>query len=101
MTTPLNVSAACCTRVPTRVTGAMKPESGMEMNSTGMPAAAQSTTFCDVISLHFSGAVGQQEKIVSGLARSSCSLPRTASCMSRITWKDSMVKAPVTTGFSP
>ena len=36
MTTPLRVSAVCWTSVPTRVTGAMKPESGIEMNSTGI-----------------------------------------------------------------
>ena len=69
MTTPLRVSAVCCTSEPTSVTGATKPASGMEMNSTGMDQRAQSTTFWLVTSLHLSGAVGQQEKTVSGFSR--------------------------------
>ncbi len=101
MTTPESVSAACCTIEPTRVTGATKPVSGIEMNSTGMPARAQSTTFWLVTSLHLSGAVGQHEKIVSGAARSASAEPRTITCRSRITSKASTVKAPVTTGFTP
>ena len=44
--------------------------------------------------------VGQHENTVSGLAASSPSLPRTASWRSRMMLKASMVKAPVTTGFS-
>ena len=44
-TTPESVSAACCTTLPTRVTGATKPASGIETNSTGTPARAQSITF--------------------------------------------------------
>ena len=71
------------------------------MNSTGMPARAQSTTFWLVTSLQRSGAVGQQEKIVRGAARNAASVPRAITCRSRITSKASMVNAPVTTGFSP
>jgi hypothetical protein len=44
-TTPDSVSAACWTTLPASVTGATKPESGIETNSTGMPARAQSITF--------------------------------------------------------
>jgi len=55
----------------------MKPDSGIEMYSTGIPARAQSIRFCEVTSLHLSGAVGQQEKIVSGLAFRSFSVERT------------------------
>ena len=44
-TTPESVSAACCTTLPTSVTGATKPASGIETNSTGTPARAQSITF--------------------------------------------------------
>ena len=87
-------------RDPTRVTGAMKPDRGIEMNSTGMPHRAQSTTFCEVTSLHLMGEVGQHEKTVSGLALSSSADPRTASWRSRMMVNASIVKAPVTTGFS-
>jgi hypothetical protein len=87
--------------LPTSVTGAMKPASGIETNSTGIPARAQSTTFWLVTSLHAIGAVGQHEKTVRGFSRSAASLPRTMSCRSRMTANPSIVKAPVTTGFSP
>ncbi len=50
----------------------MNPESGMEMNSTGMDQRAQSTRFWLVTSLHLMGAVGQQEKMVSGFSLSAC-----------------------------
>jgi hypothetical protein len=73
----------------------------MEISSAGMPARAQSTRFWLVTSLHLRGEVGQHEKMVSGFSRSAWALPRTATCMSRMTPKDSIVKAPVTTGFSP
>ncbi len=101
MTMPLSVSAVCCTSVPTSVTGATKPESGIDTYSTGMPCVAQSTTFCEVTSLQRRGAVGQHENTAKGLAASSAWLPRTASWRSRMTAKASIVKAPVTTGFSP
>ena len=79
----------------------MNPESGMEINSTGIDQRAQSTRFWLVTSLHLRGDVGQQEKMVSGLARSADSVPRTAICRSFMISNDSTVKAPVTTGFSP
>jgi hypothetical protein len=101
MATPLSVSAVCSTSAPTTVTGETKPVRGIETYSTGMPARAQSTTFCDVTSLHLRGAVGQQEKIVRGFARSASAEPRTATWRSRITANASTVKAPVTTGFAP
>jgi hypothetical protein len=100
ITRPLSVSAVCCTSVPTSVTGAMNPDSGIEMYSTGIEHKAQSTRFCEVTSLHFRGAVGQHEKTVSGFAASSSFDPLTASCRSLITLKASVVKVPVTTGFS-
>ncbi|MHC4588167.1 MAG: hypothetical protein ACYTAQ_02250 [Planctomycetota bacterium] len=71
------------------------------MNSTGMACVAQSTTFCEVTSLHFNGAVGQQEKTASGLSARLSRVPRTASWSSFMMLKASMVNAPVTTGFSP
>ena len=100
MTTPERVSAVCWIREPTRLTGAVKPDSGIEMYSTGIAARAQSTRFWEVTSLHLSGLVGQQEKIVRGFAASSSAEPRTASWSSFMSPKASMVKAPVTTGFS-
>jgi hypothetical protein len=45
ITSPLSVSAVCCTSEPTSVTGDMKPASGIETNSTGMACRAQSITF--------------------------------------------------------
>ncbi len=100
-TTPDSVSAACWTTLPTRVTGATKPASGIETSSTGTPARAQSITFWLVSTLHLRGAVGQQEKTHSGFSRSASAVPRTASCSSRITSNPPAPKAPVTTGFSP
>ena len=44
-TTPDSVSAACWTTLPTSVTGATKPASGIETSSIGTPAHAQSITF--------------------------------------------------------
>ena len=38
------------------------------MYSTGMEYNAESTTFCEVTSLHLRGAVGQQENMVRGFA---------------------------------
>jgi hypothetical protein len=70
MTRLLTVSAVCWTGLPTRVTGAMNPESGIETNLMGIDQRAQSTRFWLVTSLHLMGAVGQQEKMASGLARS-------------------------------
>jgi len=78
----------------------MKPASGMETYSTGMPARAQSTTFCEVAPLHLSGAVGQHENTASGRSRKDSAEPRAATSRSRITGKPSALKAPVITGFS-
>ena len=97
----VGVSAAYWITLPVNVTGAMKPDRGMEMNSTGMPQLPQSSTFWLVTSLHLRGEVGQQEKTVRGRAFSSSALPRTASWRSFMIPKASTVKAPVTTGFSP
>ena len=78
----------------------MNPDSGIAMNSTGMPHPAQSTTFWLVTSLHFTGDVGQHEKTVRGLASRASLLPLTASWRSLMTSKASTVKAPVTTGLA-
>jgi hypothetical protein len=99
ITSPLRVSAVCWTIVPTSVTGAMNPDSGIEMNSTGIPQLAQSTTFWLVTSLHLIGEVGQQENTVNGLASSSSRLPRTASWRFFMISNAPTVKAPVTTGL--
>ena len=100
MTTPLSVSAVCWIREPTRVTGAMNPERGMEMYSIGMEALAQSTTFWLADSIHFRGGVGQAERMASGFAFNASAPPRTVSRRSWIVPKPELEKAPVTTGFS-
>ena len=79
ITTPLRVSAVCCTSVPTTVTGLTNPERGMEMNSTGMEARAQSRRFWLVAWLHLMGGVGQQERTARGFRASSSALPLTMS----------------------
>src|SRR4030043_2010815 len=101
ITMPLIVSAVCWISVPVSVTGAMNPDNGIAINSTGIKYRAQSSRFCEVIWLHFRGEVGQQEKMVRGFSFRAVDAPRTASWKSFITSKDSIVKAPVTTGLLP
>ena len=99
MTTPDSTSAVCWMRVPTRVTGAMKPVSGTGTISTGMPERAQSTRLRTPSSVQRSGEVGQQVKRAGGRAASASAVPRTVSRSSRMTAKPSIVKAPVTTAL--
>ena len=62
---------------------------------------AQSTTFWLVTSLHLSGAVGQQEKIASGCSRSAVLAAAHGHLQVPHHLEGLVVKAPVTTGFSP
>src|SRR3990170_3539941 len=98
-TIPLNVSAVCWISVPTSVTGATNPESGIAMNSTGMEYLAQSSTFWEVTALHLNGDVGQQENTARGFNFSPWADPLTVTSMSFITSNDSIVKVPVTTAL--
>ncbi len=45
MVTPLMFSAVCCTTAPAMVTGAVAPAKGIDTNSEGIQARAQSTKF--------------------------------------------------------
>src|SRR4030042_2727771 len=101
MTMPLRVSAVCWINVPVNVTGAMNPDNGIAINSTGIKYPAQSSRFCEVTPLHFKGEVGQHEKMVRGFSFRAVAAHRTAAGKSFITSKDSIVKAPVTTGLLP
>ena len=99
MVIPLRHSAACCTTEPTRVAGPVAPARGMETNSAGMPARAQSIMFWQVISLHSRGGEGQTSNTAIGLAARASSLPTAATSRFFMMAQVSMAKAPVTTGF--
>lgn len=97
--TPERLSAACWTTISRSVTGDVAPPRGIETSSAGMPARAQSSRAWHVRSLHFSGGLGQQSKIASGLSARARVPPRTAASIAFMTSKASFWKVPVMTGF--